>query len=120
VTVDPSSLIHIIDVLLDNALAHGRGGVVISLRDRGDRVEVDVADDGSIPANADPFSEQRIDTSHGIGLRLARTLAESAGGELSVVPGPRTVFRLSAPAPDRNSTVTGASDPAAPFAAAAN
>jgi signal transduction histidine kinase len=103
VAVDPFSLTHIIDVLLDNALTHGDGDVVITLRERDDRVEVDVADDGSMPATADPFSEQRIDTSHGIGLRLARTLAESAGGELSVMPGPRTVFRLSAPAhaPDR-------------------
>jgi signal transduction histidine kinase len=103
VVVDPSSLRHIIDVLLDNALAHGRGDVVITLRER-DHVEVDVADSGSMPANADPFSEQRIDTSHGIGLRLARTLAESAGGELSVVPGPRTIFRLSAPAAVRSDT----------------
>ena len=96
--VDSSSLTHVIDVLLDNALTHGRGDVAITLRTRGDRVEVDVADEGSMPANADPFSEQRIDTSHGIGLRLARTLAESAGGELTIVPGPRTVFRLSLPA----------------------
>ena len=103
VAVDPSSLTHVVDVLLDNALTHGDGNVVITLHEGDDRVEVDVADDGLMPANADPFSEQRIDTSHGIGLRLARTLAESAGGELSLVPGPRTVFRLSAPAhaPDR-------------------
>lgn len=97
VAVDPSSLTHIIDVLLDNALTHGRGCVVVALRTRDDRVEVDVRDDGSMPDVADPFSERRIDTSHGIGLRLARTLAESAGGELSVVPGPNTLFRLSAP-----------------------
>ena len=111
VAIDPSSLTHIIDVLLDNALAHGRGDVAITLRRRDERVEVDVADDGSMPDSADPFSEHRIDTSHGIGLRLARTLAESAGGELSVVPGPRTLFRLSAPA------IVAASEPARPLAA---
>jgi len=96
--VDSSSFTHVIDVLLDNALAHGRGDVAITLRANDDRVEIDVADEGSMPANADPFSEQRIDTSHGIGLRLARTLAESAGGELMLVPARRTVFRLSVPA----------------------
>jgi len=113
VAVDPSSLTHIIDVLLDNALAHGKGRVVISLRSSDDRVEVDVGDEGSMPDSADPFSERRIDTSHGIGLRLARTLAESAGGELSVVPGPRTLFRLSAPATPATTSDSGTERPLA-------
>lgn len=103
---DPASIRHVVDVLLDNALTHGRGAVTVTMRGRAGWVEVDVADQGRIPAAADPFSDERLDASHGIGLRLARTLAESARGELGVVAGEHTVFRLRVP------TGAGSDDPA--------
>ncbi|MFT3853935.1 MAG: HAMP domain-containing sensor histidine kinase [Ilumatobacteraceae bacterium] len=92
--VDPASIRHIVDVLLDNTLTHGRGAVTATMRDRAGWVEVDIADEGRIPPAADPFGDERLDAGHGIGLRLARTLAESARGELEVVAGEHTVFRL--------------------------
>jgi signal transduction histidine kinase len=98
--IDPAAVTHILDVLLDNALTHGAGDVTISVRQRDERVEVDVADEGRMRRDADPFSEERLDVSHGIGLRLARTLAESANGELAVVAADRTTFRLAVPASD--------------------
>ena len=63
-------------------------------------IEIDVGDEGPSNAAADPFSDGRVDTSHGIGLRLARTLAESEGGQLRLLEVAPTVFRLSLPAPD--------------------
>jgi len=97
--IDPSAVGHILDVLLENALVHGRGPVAVTVRRNGGEIEIEVADDGPSTASADPFSDGRADTSHGIGLRLARTLAESEGGELRLLDVAPTVFRLSLPAP---------------------
>ena len=72
---------HVLDVLLDNALNYGAGTVTVSTNTRSDSIEIDVADEGCGRAT-DPFGEQRSDSGHGIGLRLARTLAELAAGTL--------------------------------------
>ncbi len=97
--VDAAAVGHILDVLLENALVHGRGPVVVSVRRSGSSIEVDVGDEGPSDPRADPFSEVRVDTSHGIGLRLARTLAESEGGQLRLLEVAPTTFRLSLPVP---------------------
>lgn len=98
-SVDVQALDHIVDVLLHNALVHGRGAVVVQTRATPNEIEIDVQDAGRPPVDADPFSERRSDSGHGIGLRLARTLAESQGGRLGLVDAPTTVFRLTLPAP---------------------
>ncbi len=95
--IDPATVRHVLDVLLDNALAHGHGGVSVRIGSSNGQIEVDVADEGHTNRRVDPFSEQRSDSGHGIGLRLARTLAESDGGELSLVESASTVFRLTLP-----------------------
>ena len=95
--VDPAVVTHIVDVLLDNALVHGRGTVTVHARATPSAVEVEVGDEGTPPVEADPFSERRPDSGHGIGLRLARTLTESQGGRLDLEEGPRTVFQLTLP-----------------------
>jgi signal transduction histidine kinase len=97
--VDAPAVGHILDVLLENALVHGRGPVVVNVRRIGPSIEVDVGDDGPSDPRADPFSEDRADTGHGIGLRLARTLAESEGGQLRLLEVAPTTFRLSLPVP---------------------
>ena len=86
-------------MLLENALIHGRGPVAVSVRRNGTAIEIDVGDDGPSDPEADPFSEIRVDTGHGIGLRLARTLAESEGGQLRLLEVAPTTFRLSLPVP---------------------
>jgi signal transduction histidine kinase len=96
--VDVSVIDHVLDVLIDNALTHGAGVVGVSTRAVDGRIEIRVSDEGSLAAGIDAFSEQRSDTGHGIGLRLARTLAESAGGELRLCSAAPTGFALSLPA----------------------
>ena len=102
---DADAVGHIVDVLVHNALRHGRGRVTVRVAgtDRADdgadgMATVEVADEGPTPTERDPFAERGADTSHGIGLRLARSLAESARGRLELLDGPTTVFRLTVPA----------------------
>ncbi len=95
--IDPAAVRHILDVLLDNALRHGRGRVTVTTGCTDGHVQIDVADEGAAAGQRDPFSEQRGASSHGIGLRLARTLAETQGGRLTLLERPTTVFRLTVP-----------------------
>ena len=97
---------HILDVLLANAQDHGAGAVSVVVRDADTAIAVDVADEG--PGVAEPEDLFRRRTSrvagHGIGLALARALAEAEGGRLLLSrPGPGPVFTLLLPAerPDR-------------------
>jgi signal transduction histidine kinase len=101
--VDAAAVGHILDVVLENALVHGRGPVAVTVRRQHGSIDIDIADEGPSDAAADPFADGRVDTSHGIGLRLARTLAESEGGQLRLVEVAPTVFRLSLPVPARES-----------------
>ena len=61
-------------------------------------VAIDVSDEGPAPRDRDPFAEAGSDSSHGIGLRLARTLAESSKGRLELLATENTTFRLTVPA----------------------
>src|SRR6478735_823939 len=94
--VDITVIDHVLDVLLDNALNYGAGTVTVSTNTRSESIEIDVADEGCGRAT-DPFGEQRSDSGHGIGLRLARTLAELAAGTLGLASTSPTVFRLTLP-----------------------
>ncbi|WP_103352087.1 HAMP domain-containing sensor histidine kinase [Amycolatopsis sp. CA-128772] len=88
----------VVGVLLDNAVTHGRGTVTVVARDAGDALAIDVADEGPDLGETDPFAT--VPTGHGIGLRLARGLAEAEGGRLRLSrPGPPT-FTLLLPADD--------------------
>jgi signal transduction histidine kinase len=87
----------ILDVLVSNAVEHGAGPVTITLRDTGDWLAVDVADEGAgiAPETGDVFA-RGVGGGHGIGLALARSLADAEGGRLALTrSGPGPVFTLT-------------------------
>jgi signal transduction histidine kinase len=77
----------ILEVLLDNALRHGRGRVTVTARDGGGAVALDVADEGVLPPGGSlvPSPVEEATTppgGHRLGLRMAASLAEGVGGRL--------------------------------------
>jgi PAS domain S-box-containing protein len=96
--------------LLNNAIKHhptGRGKVVVSAAERGDRVEFAVADDGSgIPAEFAEKVFQMFQTlkprdeveGSGMGLAIVKRIVEWQGGRIWFEPGPDgrgTTFRFT-------------------------
>jgi signal transduction histidine kinase len=87
----------ILGVLLDNAVTHGQGTVTMTARDAGGALAIDVTCEGpSLDSDLDPFSpRQGAPAGHGIGLPLARGLAEAEGGRLRLTtPSPPTFTLL--------------------------
>jgi signal transduction histidine kinase len=76
----------ILDVLLDNALRHGRGEVTVVVRETDTAVAIDVIDDGStrdrplLPTQGDRVEGDA--TVARLGLAMATALAERQGGRL--------------------------------------
>ncbi|MET8337547.1 HAMP domain-containing sensor histidine kinase [Streptosporangium canum] len=94
----------ILRVLLENATVHGRGETVIDVADLGDAIAIEIADQGEgIADQADVFARRSgHGDGHGIGLALARSLAEAEGGRLTLRRGSPPVFSLLLPsAPDQ-------------------
>jgi signal transduction histidine kinase len=100
VLAQPSVVREILDVLLSNALQHGKGAVTITLREAGDWVQLTVGDEGpGIPDDGADVFERRSGAGHGIGLALARSLAHAEGGLLALTHrAPRPTFTLTLPA----------------------
>ena len=96
---DPIAIGHVVDVLVDNALRHGAGTITIACHGDGERAHLDVADEGARPTDGDVFADASNDSTHGIGLRLARTLVESGRGQLDLADAATTTFRVSLPVP---------------------
>lgn len=96
---DPVAIRHVVDVLVDNALRHGAGTITIEAHGDRERAYVDVHDEGVRPTDDDVFADGSNDSSHGIGLRLARTLVESGRGRLGLTEAATTTFRISLPVP---------------------
>lgn len=90
----------VVDVLLDNAAVHGAGTVALMVRDAGATVAIDVTDEGNGPPDPDEVFRRReaTEAGHGIGLALARALAEAEGGRLVFSQARPPVFSLLLPA----------------------
>ena len=97
VSGDPGQLERLVVNLLDNAVRHAAGRVTVSLAQDGGDAELVVADDGPgiDPADAERVFERftRLDEARsqgdggaGLGLAIARDLAERHGGTLRVAP----------------------------------
>jgi signal transduction histidine kinase len=88
----------VLDVLLDNALRHGLGDTTITLGEDARHATIVVADGGpGIPdADRDRIFDRGASRggSEGIGLHLARALAQADSGSLHALPGPPTRFEL--------------------------
>ena len=95
--VDAITIRHVLDVLIENALRHGSRTIEVNVTSGTAEVIVEVRDDGRVALDADPFGEFRPDAGTGIGLRLARSLAESSGGTLTLDRSGPTTFRLALP-----------------------
>lgn len=89
----------IIDILLGNAVQHGDGNVAIYVVEEGDKLVVTVSDDGQIERDPSELFTRRDPgaTGHGLGLALARSLAEAEGGRLVLATTDPTTFRLLLP-----------------------
>ncbi|WP_040586525.1 sensor histidine kinase [Sciscionella marina] len=90
-----AALRQVLTVLLDNAVEHGRGAVTVRVRDAGEAVAIDVADEGAgISTAENTLFTRRSGRGHGIGLALARSLAEAEGGRLGLTSSSPPVFTL--------------------------
>lgn len=93
----PSDLAQVLQTLVENALQHGAGTVMVEATRRGSSVVVEVRDEGpGIPAAIAPHIFERSVTSQGsgLGLDLARQLALRNGGRLELVQARPAVFSL--------------------------
>jgi signal transduction histidine kinase len=90
--------------LVDNALRHGEGEIVLRSVARDGLVELSVRDSGPgfPPDFADRAFERfaRADSARtrggtGLGLAIVKTIAEAHGGSAEIVPGPGATVRIS-------------------------
>ncbi|EWT01109.1 histidine kinase [Intrasporangium oryzae NRRL B-24470] len=96
----PVALSQVLSTLLENSLVHGRGTVDVHARRSGPSVIVEVSDQGEgVPASMAPHIFERSVSSGaggstGLGLALARDLAEANGGRLDLVQAQPARFAL--------------------------
>lgn len=99
VRATPVAVTEVLSTLIENALVHGRGTVDVQARRSGPSVVVEVRDEGTgVPATIAPHIFERSVSSAqegtGVGLALARDLAESCGGRLDLVSMRPATFAL--------------------------
>lgn len=103
-TATPGGLSQIVATLLENSLVHGAGMVTVRTRWSGGSVVIEVGDEGAgvSPEMAPLIFERSVSTreSTGLGLALARDLAEADGGRLALVTLRPAVFALFLNAPE--------------------
>ncbi|MFW5470467.1 histidine kinase dimerization/phospho-acceptor domain-containing protein [Knoellia sp. CPCC 206435] len=99
--VVPGPVAQVLDVLLENACAHGQGQVVVGARDLGKFLHLGVADEGERGVGTEVFqrgTSSRDSEGHGLGLTIGSQLATSVGGYLTLADAPTTTFVLVLPA----------------------
>lgn len=109
--IEPESVRQILDVLLDNALRHGRGTTSVRATNGDGWVRITVGDAGARPSStaARDLFVRGVGSGSGIGLAVARDLALRAGGELRLDHARRTTtFEALLPATRPGPEVTGA------------
>ena len=94
----PVALSQVLSTLLENSLAHGRGTVDVQARRSGPSVVVEVSDQGrGVDSTIAPHIFERSVSaakSTGLGLALARDLAEANGGRLELIQAQPAIFAL--------------------------
>jgi signal transduction histidine kinase len=103
----------VLAVLVDNATVHGAGTVRVTVREGSGAVAIDVSDEGqgvAGPASVLFTRRPHRRDGHGIGLALARRLAEAAEGRLDLTQPSPPVFTLFLPAAADGPTSASASD----------
>ena len=92
----PAAVAQILDVLIDNAILHGAGQIEVAFRRIQGGTAIDVRDEGASIALRDVarIFERGEGDGHGIGLAVARSLAEAEGGRLLLSNFAPTTFSL--------------------------
>ncbi|QKW06872.1 HAMP domain-containing histidine kinase [Streptomyces sp. NA04227] len=94
----PGAVAQVLAALIENSLMHGRGTVALRTRVRGNQVVVEVTDEGAgVPGDLGARIFERTISgrnSTGIGLAVARDLAEADGGRLEMLQTGPPVFGL--------------------------
>ena len=116
--VTPARIREAVGVLLDNALRHGDGTVVLAARAGDKSLVVEVSDGGDgVPDELVPHVFERgvsVGSSTGIGLALARALVEADGGRLELSRARPPMFSIFLPAARADDVVTPAPRAAGP------
>ena len=97
VTVSAAAVRQILDVLVANALEHGAGPVDVVARSTGGGLALEVSDEGpgvAAEGRVAIFTRRTPNEDRGIGLPLARSLAEAEGGRL-ILRGDRATCTFS-------------------------
>ncbi|MEU3347901.1 ATP-binding protein [Streptomyces sp. NPDC006700] len=94
----PGAVAQVLAALIENSLMHGGGTVALRTRVTGNQAVVEVTDEGSgVPADLGARIFERTISgrnSTGIGLAVARDLAEADGGRLELLQAQPPVFGL--------------------------
>ncbi|MCM1975778.1 MULTISPECIES: ATP-binding protein [Streptomyces] len=109
----PGAVAQVLAALIENSLMHGGGTVALRTRVTGNQAVIEVTDEGpGVPADLGARIFERAISgrnSTGIGLAVARDLAEADGGRLEMLQATPPVFGLFL-----SRTPTKPSDPATP------
>jgi signal transduction histidine kinase len=115
--VTPARLREAVGALVDNAIQHGDGTVVLAARATENSIVIEVSDAGhGVPEELVPHVFDRgvsVGSSTGLGLALARALVEADGGRLELSRARPAMFSVFLPAA-RADALVGAPRPTGP------